>query len=57
MKAKRVNKMKPSRVVLMSSERKRETRRTHIVGKQVAKQLPEKPPKGAFFKGMGALLR
>ena len=38
----------------MSSESKRD--QTYIVEKQVAKQLPEKPPKGALFKGMGALL-
>lgn len=55
--AKRDTRMKPFRVVLMSLERKRETRWTHIIGKKVAKQLLEKPPKGAFFKGMGALLR
>lgn len=57
MKAKRVTRRNPSKVVLISLERERETRQTHIVGKQVAKQLLEKPPKGSFFKGMDALLR
>lgn len=54
MKTKRVTGLKPFEGNAYDFREKERPDGLILVGKQVAKQLLEKPPKGAFFKGMGA---